>query len=121
MSTHALIGVREGEEVIYIYCNFDGYPDGVGAELQRNYSSRELATDLIYKGDVSTICGKVDTYVSRGEKWENIMPKQVDKKKYNLSLGKKHKVDYMYLFNDKKGWEIKCCYGYGIQTNFEDE
>lgn len=121
MSTTALIGIIEEQKVKYIYCHYDGYPDGVGAELRKNYSTFQSASDLINKGDCSTIYGDLKTYASMGEKWESIAPKYINKTSFNIELGKKYYIDYMYLFSDKKGWEIKCCYGYGVQSNFEDE
>ena len=37
-------------EYKYIYCHFDGYPEGVGATLVESYISREKINNLIALG-----------------------------------------------------------------------
>ena len=45
-----------------IYCHWDGYPDGVGAELKENYSTYEDILNLILLGDCSCIVEDVISY-----------------------------------------------------------
>lgn len=104
MSTRALIGIlykditntqNPDDKVKYIYCHFDGYPNGVGNELKKNYSSGEKLERLLDLGDCSTITPELVSYHSKGEDWEDIKPKIVSLKEYR----KIYNNDYIYLFN----------------------
>ena len=53
MSTRSLIGILyPNNEYKYIYCHFDGYPEGVGETLIESYISREKINNLIDMGDI---------------------------------------------------------------------
>lgn len=62
MSTAATIGVKYGGNVIYTRCNYDGYIDGVGAELLRKYNSTDSALELIEVGEIRSLNGGVEYY-----------------------------------------------------------
>lgn len=64
-----------------IYCHHDGYPNGVGASLVKNFNEFGLALNLIVGGDCSVIYDKeLRRYATRkGENWKYIQPKQLDK------------------------------------------
>lgn len=51
MSTRSVIQV--GDKAIY--CHSDGYPDGVGAHLQRHYTDKDKAEKLVSHGAMSSI------------------------------------------------------------------
>jgi len=54
MSTHSLIAIENpGGSVLYVYCHFDGYLEGVGRDVVG--MTREQARALILKGDMSSI------------------------------------------------------------------
>lgn len=48
-----------------IYCHFDGYFDGVGAELHEKFNTYEEALNLVSLGDCSFIVGSIDSYRCR--------------------------------------------------------
>ena len=58
MSTRSYIGVRNSDETVdYIYCHYDGYPEGVGATLIEHYANFNRVNELMKLGDLS-ILGK---------------------------------------------------------------
>lgn len=81
--------------VKYIYCNFDGYPSGVGKELKNNYSSEEKLDRLLNLGSCSSIFPEIVTYFERGDDWESVKPKVVTLQEYR-EIGL---IDYVYLFD----------------------
>lgn len=55
MGTRCLIGKhnKETDTVDFIYCQFDGYPEGVGSKLNTEYWSKACNIDnLISRGDL---------------------------------------------------------------------
>lgn len=80
----------EGKPVLYDYCHFDGYLEGVGAALQGYYNNYEAALDLVLCGALSYVNDSgACPYVCRGEAWEDNIPVAAD---YPYSYG------YMYCF-----------------------
>jgi hypothetical protein len=106
MSTHAYIGVEnENGTISAIYCHFDGYPDGVGADLVENFNSLESAQALIADGDCRS---PGDPYKNRaGEVWEDIKPRthaNLDE----FMIGKRQAAGhYAYLFTDGEWTLVK--------------
>lgn len=65
MGTRSTIALEFADGTVeQIYCHWDGYLDGVGAELQRDYTDPFALRDLIDAGDTSTIGSP---YSNRGE------------------------------------------------------
>ena len=61
MSTRSLIGVKQPDETIkYVYCHFDGYPEGVGKMLMQHYNSLERANAIIALGGISYLEPKLE-------------------------------------------------------------
>jgi len=61
MSTHSYIGIQNDEGTIHaIYCHYDGYLEGVGADLLRHWSDPEALQKLIDLGDISSLGWKLD-------------------------------------------------------------
>lgn len=57
-----------GETYRCIYVHFDGYPEGIGAELLEHYTTTEKVESLLDEGDCSSISdGVAESYRSRGE------------------------------------------------------
>lgn len=116
MSTRSFIGVRNTNESIdYIYCHFDGYPEGVGATLIEHYADFSQVNELMKLGDLS-ILGK---FIGEKQDFDNRI------KDYCLAYGRDRgetgvsvstttlekvisndMVDYTYIF-DGEFWE---CY-----------
>jgi len=114
MATRSYIGVRNTDaSVDYIYCHFDGYPEGAGATLTEFYTNSNRVNELMKLGDLSVL-GKFigekqdfDKRVrdcclaygrDRGE--SNVEAKKGDYSK----LIKDQNVDYVYIF-DGDYWE----------------
>ena len=65
MGTRSTIALEFADGTVeQIYCHWDGYLDGVGAELQSDYTDPFALRDLIDAGDTSTIGSP---YSQRGE------------------------------------------------------
>jgi hypothetical protein len=65
MATRSTIALEFADGTVQqIYCHWDGYLDGVGAELQADYTDPFRLRDLIDEGDTSTIG---EPYSQRGE------------------------------------------------------
>ena len=56
MATRSYIGIRNLDaSVSYIYCHYDGYPDGVGAILTEYYTDINKVNELMKLGDLSAL------------------------------------------------------------------
>ena len=64
MGTRSLVGVMVGDKCRAVYVHWDGYLDGVGADLQ-SYTTQEAVEELISHGDRSSLDGGY--YKERGE------------------------------------------------------
>ena len=74
MSTRSSIAVQyPNGSVAAVYCHFDGYLDGVGRDLVKNYNSFDQAQALVKQGDMSS---PGTPYTTRGEKFEDVAPRE---------------------------------------------
>jgi hypothetical protein len=65
MSTRSTIALEFADGTVQqVYCHFDGYLSGVGAELSKDYMDPFKLRDLIAGGDMSSIGSP---YTERGE------------------------------------------------------
>lgn len=57
MSTRCVIGIRENDEIKYIYCHYDGYyiKHGAGWKLNGNYQDPTEINKLMELGDISSL------------------------------------------------------------------
>ena len=56
MSTRCAIAIkRDPNHYDAIFCHFDGYPDGVGATLVKNYTDVDIANALISLGNIESL------------------------------------------------------------------
>lgn len=129
MSTHSLICKKNNNNTYtYIYCHNDGYPSGVGEQLQKYYRDPQTVDKLIKLGDLSTlgiipISLKANwnfawnehnytyctAYKDRGEDWNRIKPKTV-KKIEDIDFY----TDYLYIFDPQtEEWQ---CAEYSFDT-----
>ena len=65
MGTRSMVGVMVGDKCRAVYVHWDGYLDGVGAELQ-GYTTQAEVEELISHGDRSSL--EDGYYKDRGEK-----------------------------------------------------
>jgi hypothetical protein len=90
MGTSSSIGYQtQAGDYKYIYCNFDGYVDGVGADLMRDFNSFEKAQRLVDAGDCSTC---YVSYTSKGEDFSDVKPRRTD----ILMDCAEYRYNYMY-------------------------
>jgi len=109
MGTRSRIGIQlKDNSVLSVYHHWDGYPEWLGRILTTHYNSRELASDLIDGGDMSscwtdTVWGKDRTdgnkygpeyYSARGE---SCPPSLMTMSEY---LNKNNNEEYAYIFRD---------------------
>lgn len=99
----------EGKEILYVYCHWDGYPDGVGAALLAEYTDYDNVLNLVLGGDMSSV-GKY--YANRkGEKWEHIQPQAVSEDDIE-------RQEYDYLFKDGE-WFVRAQYDSKVGKNWK--
>jgi hypothetical protein len=122
MATRSYIGVRNLDaSVDYIYCHFDGYPDGVGATLITHYADMDKVNALLKLGDLSSLgeeIGEQHDFDSPVKGWcraygrdrgeSNVSAKNIG---YDELIADQN-VDYVYIF-DGDYWE--CFDTYGIK------
>ena len=119
MATRARIGIQlTDESVLSVYHHWDGYPEWLGRILNTHYNSKELATELIDGGDMSsawtnasfkneTVAQGALYYSQRGE---DCPPRHDLMLEEYLSDGE----EYAYLFTNNQ-W---VCYN---MNQFEDD
>lgn len=117
MATRSYIGIRNSDaSVDYIYCHFDGYPDGVGQTLVEHYTDMNKVNELMKLGDLSCLGAEIgekqdfDDISTHKENWclaygrdrgeSNVSVKTGD---YKELIGDQN-VDYVYIF-DGDYWE----------------
>ena len=95
------------DKYIGIYCHWDGYPEGVGAGLEKNFNDYEKALNLTLGGFCSVIIeDKIKRYATRkSEEWKYIKPQQADTAKKLISTVGDW-AEYAYIFEDGK-WQTK--------------
>jgi len=114
MATRSYIGVRNTDgSVDYIYCHFDGYPDGVGKTLTKYYSKMNQVSELMELGDLSVLgeqIGEQHDFDSPVKGWCRAYGR--DRGEVNVGVKNSNfrelindqNVDYVYVF-DGDYWE----------------
>jgi hypothetical protein len=115
MSTRSTIALEFADGTVQqIYCHFDGYLSGVGAELRSDYSDPFALRDLIDEGDTSTIGSP---YSERGE--DCPARKFRDFNDYAANC-QDEEYDYILRNIDGKGvWLVRCYATDGKFVHFE--
>ena len=117
MATRSRIGIQLADEsVLSVYHHWDGYPEWLGRILRTHYNSKELATELIDGGDMSTCWTKNDYetayypeyYSQRGEDCPPVLDASLEE---YLSDGE----EFAYLYTLEGEW---VCYN---MHQFDDE
>ena len=110
MGTRSRIGLQLEGQIISVYHHWDGYPEWLGRMLKTHYNSRDLASELIDGGDMSScwsdkVWGKDRTdgqkygpeyYSQRGE---DCPPRYDETREKFLSYGE----EFSYIFTSA-GW-----------------
>ena len=114
MATRSRIGIElKDGSILSAYHHWDGYPEWLGRILKTNYNSRDLASELIDGGDMSScwsdkVWGKDRTdgqkygpeyYSQRGE---DCPPRLDDLFEY---LDKKNNEEYAYIWTVNDEWK----------------
>jgi hypothetical protein len=104
MSTRSTIALEFADGTVQqVYCHFDGYLSGVGAELRSDYSDPFALRELIDGGDMSCIG---EPYTERGE--ELYVRKFRDFNDYAAN-GQDEEYDYILRCVDgKAAWFVRC-------------
>lgn len=95
MSTRSFVGVMVGDKCRAVYVHFDGYLDGVGAELQE-YTTQAAVEELISHGDRSRLDGGY--YKDRGEDY--VDPVEYDSFEDFVLDCNDSWVEWYYIFKD---------------------
>ena len=92
MSTNSNIGYvsKEDGKIHYVYCHWDGYYNGLGADLYNRFTDYDSVVELVEKGDMSYL---EEPYTERGEKLNK--PRIVD----NPKLA--YEQSYLYILDDE--------------------
>ena len=94
MGTRSRIGLALGpDQIISVYCHYDGYIAGVGRDLMNNYTTCESVKELINGGDMSSL--------HTIHMWESAPLKQIIIKKDDN--GKEYK-EVKYMTDDENQW-----------------
>lgn len=72
MGTRSTIALERADgTIIQVYCHWDGYLSGVGAELYNHYNTPEKLEELLLLGDMSTLAKDLENTIfyhrDRGE------------------------------------------------------
>ena len=105
MGTRSLVGVMVGDKCRAVYVHYDGYLEGVGAELQ-GYTTQAEVELLISNGDRSTL--EDGFYKDRGE--TGVDPVEYDTFAKFVEGADHCGAEYYYIFKDGV-WYCGDCYG----------
>lgn len=99
--------VEVKDQFIGVYCHWDGYPDGVGAELLTHFKDYNSVLNLIIGGSCSSINGGVVRHYAnrQKEKWEYLLPKQGKSQAELARVGRGSWAEYAYVFDEATGWK----------------
>jgi len=94
MGTRSRIGLALGpDQIVSVYCHYDGYIQGNGRELVEHFNTKEKVEDLINGGDMSSL---YTTHM-----WESAPLKQIIMKKDDD--GKEYR-EVKYMTDEKNQW-----------------
>jgi hypothetical protein len=94
MGTRSTIALERADgTVIQVYCHWDGYLSGVGAELYNHYNTPEKLEELLLMGDMSTL----------GKDLENTIFYHRDRGE-DMSLQTFQNYDEFRVYGDNQGY-----------------
>ena len=95
MGTRSFVGVMVGDKCRAVYVHWDGYLEGVGAELQ-DYTTQKEVEALIADGDRSTLFDGF--YKNRGD--SGTAPKEFNSFDEFYDYVNESWAEYYYIFKD---------------------
>lgn len=111
MSTHCVIAVRLSYNCFKaVYCHSDGYVDGTGATLVKNFDTKSKALSLVNLGDLSYVVGAEDRsqvcayHRDRSEPWSDVLPKVFETRSDMLAAYSS--ISYFYVFELDHEWHV---------------
>jgi len=107
MGTRSTIALEFADgSVSQVYCHFDGYLDGVGAQLVSDYSNPFELRNLIDQGDMSSIG---EPYTDRGESIEDTAACRFQNFDEYVAECEQEEYDYILRNVDGKAvWFVRC-------------
>ena len=118
MGTHAMIGMYNAEtgEVEASYVHYDGYVEGVGRTLVKNYNTPRLARAVASVGYLSSLDADLDKSISEAVH-KNEIPVPYESVEQYMKNGYDYcGAHYLYLF-DGEAWFFASRYG---ESRFEE-
>lgn len=107
MATRSNIGILETDgSVNYIYCHWDGYPEGVGKTLTENYTTTEMVEALLSLGDISTLGEDLDLTVAyHRDRGESFSPptKVFSLNQFINGVGRETGAEWVYVWIPQQG------------------
>ena len=95
MGTRSFVGVMVGDKCRAVYVHWDGYLEGVGAELQ-DYTTQAAVEELISHGDRSSL--EDGYYKDRGE--DGVEPQEYDSFDEFYDACEGSWCEWYYIFKD---------------------
>jgi hypothetical protein len=107
MATRSTIALEVADgSVSQVYCHFDGYLSGVGADLVSGYSDPFELQKLIDGGDMSCIG---EPFTGRGESYEDNAPSRFQNFDEYTAECEQEEYDYILRNVDGKAtWFVRC-------------
>ena len=107
MATRSTIALEFADgSVSQVYCHWDGYLSGVGAQLEEYYTDPFLLQELIDGGDMSSIG---EHYTLRGESIEDTCARRFQTVDEYFADCQQEEYDYILRPVDGKGvWFVRC-------------
>lgn len=100
MATRSTISIKTQEGNYFgIYCHFDGYRSGVGAELLHSYDSEEKIMQLIELGDISSLGRDTGSTIAYGR---DRGEEGTEARQSTIYPIKGLREEFNYLFSDGK-------------------
>ena len=119
MATRSTIAMEFADgSVSQVYCHWDGYLSGVGAELVSDYSDPFRLQGIIDGGDMSTIG---EPYTLRGESIEDTGARRYQNFDEYCAECQQEEYDYILRPVDGKGvWFVRCWATEGSWVTMEE-
>ncbi len=107
MATRSTIALEFADgSVSQVYCHWDGYLSGVGAQLEQDFTDPFELRELIDGGDMSCIG---EPYTARGEAYEDVAARRFQSFDEYCAECQQEEYDYILRQVDGKAvWFVRC-------------